>query len=85
MNKPKMILYAGLGSLVSVLIWSFIGGCHTTPDQTKEPTRVESALIEKKAPAAVETEEALIEEGILEEKKPKIRWRGEAPGRVSSG
>ncbi|MFH1039308.1 MAG: LysM peptidoglycan-binding domain-containing protein [PVC group bacterium] len=62
MNKTKMIMFAGLGSLVSVLIWSFIGGCHTAPEKPKETSRVEPASLSEEMPPAVETEETVIEE-----------------------
>ncbi len=65
MSKTKMILYAGLGSLVSVLIWSFIGGCHTAPDKTKETPRVQTASQDEEMPPAVETEETLVEEEVI--------------------
>jgi len=62
MNKTKMIMFAGLGSLVSVLIWSFIGGCHTAPDKTKETSRVEPASLSEEMPPAIETEKTVVEE-----------------------
>lgn len=68
MNKPKMVLYAGLGSLISVLIWSFIGGCHNAPDKTNDSLPAESASLEEETPALAEIEETMIEEGIVEEK-----------------
>ncbi len=68
MKKPKMVLYVGLGSLVSVLIWSFIGGCHTATDKTKDSPPAESTSLEEESPALAEIEETMIEEGTVEEK-----------------
>lgn len=73
MNKRRMVIYASLGSLISVLIWSFMGGCHTAPGRTQEPLPSESLGV------PVETEEELIEEGILLEETGGISDWEEAP------
>jgi len=68
MKKPKMVMYAGLGALVTVLIWSFIGGCHTAPDKTNDSPPAEATSLEEETPSLTEIEETMIEEGIMEEK-----------------
>jgi LysM repeat protein len=61
MNKLKIVVYASIGSLISVLIWGLIGGCQT-------PSSTSPGEVEMKAPEPVsETEEELVEEGILTE------------------
>lgn len=72
MSKTKMIFYGVLGSLVSVLIWSFIGGCHTSSRRAPEQEISEPVVREKVAPPAPVTEETLIEEGIIVREKPAV-------------
>lgn len=72
MKKSKLLLYACAGSLVTVLIWSFVGGSHTASNKDMEPApAVEISSPEVVAEAvleAVETEEIMIEEGIVDKK-----------------
>ncbi|MDP8234928.1 MAG: LysM peptidoglycan-binding domain-containing protein [Candidatus Erginobacter occultus] len=76
MSKTRMVFYGALGSLVSVLLWSFIGGCHTSSDPDSapvpEPQRFEPTAREEPAPPAPISEETLIEEGIITPEKPPI-------------
>ena len=60
MSKGKMVIYASIGSVISVLIWSFVGGCHSPVSTTERQVQME-------APVPYETEEELAEEGILPE------------------
>ena len=89
MKKPKMLLYVCAGSLVTVLIWSFVGGYQTTPNKEMESVPdVEissSEAVPEAAPAAVaesvDTRQIMIEEGIIEknevvalkESKPPVK------------
>jgi len=77
MKKPKMLLYLCAGSLVSVLIWSFVGGYQTTPNKEAEqasdveissPEAVPEAVTESVA-KSIDTREVMIEEGIIEKKE----------------
>ncbi len=77
MKKPKMLLYVCAGSLVTVLIWSFVGGYQNTPNKEMEPApdvEISSPeAIPKAVPKAVaesvDTKEIMIEEGIIEKKE----------------
>ncbi|MEA1927227.1 MAG: LysM peptidoglycan-binding domain-containing protein [Candidatus Auribacterota bacterium] len=95
MNKSKLVVYAAMGSLVTVLIWSFIGGCHNAPDKAVKP-RPEEALSSpeeapEEIPEAVETEEILIAERIIvdepvvevPESKPPVKEAVSAPAEPS--
>ena len=84
MNKSKLVIYAGLGSLVTVLIWSFIGGCHNgvNNDDNSVPEEVITSAEEvpEKIPKVVETEEIMVKEEIIpprpapeQESKPPVR------------
>ncbi len=68
MSKSRMVFYGAMGSLVSVLIWSFIGGCHTSsaPDPAPQPMK---PIIRNEAPPPPVAEKTLIEEGIIVGKK----------------
>lgn len=64
MSKSQMAVFVVLGSLVSVLIWSFVGGCQRPgpePAPRAAPPRVD--------PPA-ETEEELRREGIIRDRPP---------------
>lgn len=65
MSKPKMIFYGALGSLVTVLIWSFIGGCHTSSGPGPAPESPPPAARGEVAPPEPVSEQTLIEEGII--------------------
>ncbi len=65
MSKARMVFYGAMGSLVSVLIWSFIGGCHTSSGPDPSPERLQPSAREEAAPAPAISEETLIEEGII--------------------
>lgn len=85
MSKAKMVFYGVLGSLVTVLIWSFIGGCHTstgTPPAPEPPAPAPEAAapavreepapaVREVAPPASISRETLIEEGIITESRPR--------------
>jgi LysM repeat protein len=84
MKKPKMLLYLCAGSLVTVLIWSFVGGYQTTPNKEIEPdpdVEISSPETVTEAVAeSVDTKEIMIEEGIIEnevvalkESKPPVK------------
>ena len=73
MNKTRMVFYGALGSLVSVLIWSFIGGCHTSAPELTAPPPAGDVAPEEIAPPAEISEETLIEEGIITEDKPRAQ------------
>ena len=81
MKKSKLLLYACAGSLVTVLLWSFVGGYQTTSN--KEKVREEElSLPESKSEAVVlaeDTEEIMIEEGIIEEKTVAISEASDPP------
>ncbi len=70
MSKTRMIFYGALGSLVSVLIWSFIGGCHTSTPDVSVPPPAEEIAPEEIVPAAEISEETLVEEGIITADQP---------------
>lgn len=59
MSRWRMIAYACLGSLVSVVIWSFVGGCQSAPTNGPEMAPPEEVIVSE------ESEEELIEEGII--------------------
>ncbi len=59
MNKMQMVVFVVLGSVVSVLIWSLIGGCHRPGRAPVSPPG--EAGVELPA----ETEEVLRREGII--------------------
>jgi len=59
MNRIKMSIYALIGAVISVLIWSLIGGCQSPDADTAPKSEGEPAVIME------ETEEELIEEGVL--------------------
>ncbi len=65
MSKPKMVFYGALGSLVTVLIWSFIGGCHTSPGPGPAPEAPRPEAREEVAPPEPISRETLVEEGII--------------------
>ncbi len=65
MSKPKIIFYGALGSLVTVLIWSFIGGCHTSSRPGPAPESPRPVAREEAAPPEPVSQETLIEEGII--------------------
>lgn len=65
MSKVKMVLYGAMGSLVSVLIWSFIGGCHTSSGPAPAPRQPEPSAQEVMPPPPELSEEVLVEEGIV--------------------
>jgi len=71
MSKSRMIFYGALGSLVSVLIWSFIGGCHTSSPKAPAPPPAGEAAYEEIAPPAPISENTLVEEGIIPGDKPE--------------
>ena len=88
MKKPKMLLYLCAGSLVTVLIWSFVGGYQTTTDKGIEPAPDVEISSPEAVPEAVpevvaesvDTKERMIEEGIikkevvaLKEAKPPVK------------
>lgn len=82
MSKLKMVLYACLGSLVSVSIWSFMGGCHSPSKQeTAVPPPAEESPIteEEYSPPAEESRRELIEEGVIREEEAPERVSGSAP------
>ncbi len=59
MKRWRMIAYACLGSLVSVMIWSFVGGCQNAPTNEPEMAPPEEVIVSQ------ESEEELVEEGII--------------------
>lgn len=59
MSRLRMMLYAVIGSVISVFIWSLIGGCQAPSPETPPETKRESPAIPD------ETEGELIEEGVL--------------------
>jgi len=74
MSRLKMALYAGLGSLVTVLIWSFIGGCQSAPEtsappaleEVSEPLPAENeADMPKSETTSGEDRQTMVEEGII--------------------
>ena len=65
MSTRRMIVYASLGSLVSVMIWSLIGGCYTAKEGEPAPAAVSAPAPEKME----ETEAVLAGEEIAIEKK----------------
>ena len=67
MSKSRMVFYGAMGSLVSVLIWSFIGGCHTSSAPDPAPQQLKP-IVRDEAPPPV-PEKTLIEEGIIVGKK----------------
>lgn len=76
MSKLRIALYASLGSLVTVLIWSFIGGCQSAPDSTPAAAVEEESIpsgrgeesLRPERPAPVEEDrQTMIEEGIIAE------------------
>lgn len=75
MKKSKLLLYACAGSLVTVLIWSVVGSSHSNaqksmlPAQEEEISLPESSPITESIVETAETEEMMIEEGIIEGKK----------------
>jgi len=84
MKKPKMLLYLCAGSLVTVLIWSFVGGYQTTTDKGIEPAPDVEISSPETVPEAVaesvDTKKIMIEEGIIEkevvalkESKPPVK------------
>ena len=83
MSKLKMALYAGLGSLVTVLIWSFIGGCQTASEapQPPPPAPLERADIrpEEEPELEVSERETLVEEGIIPAEKGEKELPQAAP------
>ena len=83
MKKSKLLLYACAGSLVTVLIWSFVGGYQTTsnietemaPDAEVSSPEIVSDVVAK----SEDTEEIMIEEGIIEEKTVAISEESDSP------
>ena len=72
MNKTRMVFYGSLGALVSVLIWSFIGGCHTSSRPLPPVPPAEEPAPEEIAPPAPVSQETLIEEGITAGDQPPV-------------
>jgi len=80
-KKSKLLLYACAGSLVTVLIWSFVGGYQTSPNTELAP---EEEISSPESPVeavalAEDTEEIMIEEGIIEEKTVAISEESNHP------
>ena len=59
MSKLQMAVFVGLGSLISVLIWSFVGGCQRSNPVLPPPATGRSVDL------PVETEEDLRREGVI--------------------
>jgi len=80
-KKSKLLLYACAGSLVTVLIWSFVGGYQTTSNTEIAPDEeISSSESPSEAVALSEdTEEIMIEEGIIEEKTVAISEEPDPP------
>jgi LysM repeat protein len=82
-KNSKLLLYACAGSLVTVLIWSFVGGYQTTSNKEMEmapEVEVSSPEVVSEAVAeARETEEIMIKEGIIEEKTVAISEESNPP------
>lgn len=72
MSKTRMVFYGSLGALVSVLIWSFIGGCHTSSRPLPPTPPAEEPAPEEIVPPAPISQENLIEEGIIAADKPPV-------------
>ena len=77
MKKSKSLLYLCGGSLVTVLIWSFVGGYQTTPNKEMEPApdveisspEAVPESVEESVAESIDTKEIMIEEGIIEKKE----------------
>jgi len=70
MSKTRMVFYGALGALVSVMIWSFIGGCHTSPRPQPPAAPVEEEIVEEIVPPSEIGRETLVEEGIVTPDQP---------------
>lgn len=66
MSRWKMVAYASLGSLVSVLIWSFVGGCQSAPTTAPDTVPAKETVVSQ------ESGETLVEESFRADEKVDV-------------